>query len=100
MTALGEWAHANPEATELPRGIGMHRFTLEAGLPNEANAERAILPFQQWMWQRPLDAFNALDANAQTQVREVLAEVGGADAFTPQPEVRVTRQNFQLVIER
>lgn len=100
MTAFGEWVAANPGVTEIPRGIGMHSFTLEAGLPNEATAQRAILPFQQWMWQRPLDAFNALATAEKTQVQELLTEVGGADAFTPQPVVRVARQNFQLVIER
>lgn len=100
MVAVGEWARDNPQQTELPRGIGMHSFTLEAGLPNEVTAERAILPFQQWMWQRPLDAFNALDAAAQSEVNNLLAQAGGADAFVPQPQVRLARENFQLVVKR
>lgn len=99
MRAVGEWADANPQETELPRGIGMHEFTLEAGLPSEATEQRAIQPFMQWMWQRPFDAFHALDAQAQVAVTQLLGQVGGADAFAQAPAVRVARRNYQLVVE-
>lgn len=100
MIRLGQWAADNPGETIVPRGIGTHSFTLEAGLPNEVTTQRAVLPFQQWMWQRPLDAFNAMSRNEQTQVQALLAQVDGAEAFTPQPVVRVARENFQLVVAR
>ncbi len=100
MLQLGQWAADNPQETQVPRSIGMHSFTLEAGLPNEVTGERAVLPFQQWMWQRPLDAFNALAAGDRAQVQALLAKVGGEEAFSPQPLVRVKRENYQLVLAR
>ena len=100
MLQLGEWAADNPQETEVPRSIGMHSFTLEARLPNEVTAQRAVLPFQQWMWQRPLDAFNALNPGDRQQVQTMLAKVGGEEAFSPQPMVRVERENFKLMLAR
>ena len=52
------------------------------------------------MWQRPLDAFNALNPGDRQQVQTMLAKVGGEEAFSPQPMVRVERENFKLMLAR
>ena len=100
MDALTDWAAQNPDELDVPRGIGMHSFTLEAGLAGEASEQRAIQPFVQWMWQRPLDAFNALDAQAQSSVSALLAKAEGAEALTKNPGIRVRRRNYKLEVER
>jgi len=100
MDALAEWAEKNPDETEVPRGIGMHAFTLEAGLANEASDRRAIQPFMQWMWQRPLDAFNSLDAQGQSAVSSLLGSAGGEGAMLKKPGVRVRRRNYKLEVAR
>ena len=100
MTAVADWASANPDEVELPRGIGMHSFTLEAGTANEASEQRAILPFMQWMWQRPLDTFNAFDSKGQQSVLQWLAQADGETAFNETPAVRLQRNNYKLEIAR
>ena len=100
MDALAGWAEQNPDEKELPRGIGTHEFTLEAGLENESSDQRAIQPFLQWMWQRPLDAFNSLDAQGQSAVSALLDTAGGKEVLLKNPEVRVCRRNYKLEIER
>ena len=100
MDALANWAENNLEETEVPRGIGMHRFTLEAGLQNEASEQRAIQPFLQWMWQRPLDAYNNLDEQSQSAVSSLLSKAGGESALLKNPGVRVRRRNYKLEVER
>lgn len=106
MTAVAQWASEHPDEMELPRGIGMHTFTLEAGLPGEAREQRAILPFLQWMWQRPLDAYAALDTEAQAAVNVWLAEAAHPDqikrqnVLEVQPGVRVERRNYKLEVVR
>jgi len=99
MRALDEWAAANPDEVEPPRGIGTHAFVLEAGLPNEVTAQRAIQPFLQWMWQRPWDAFAALSSGQQQDVLTLLDRVNGRDAFAQAPATRLVRRNFKLQIE-
>jgi len=100
MDALAAWAVQNPGEVEVPRSIGMHKFTLEAGGANEASEQRAIQPFVLWMWQRPLDAFNKLDAQQQGAVRALLGKAGAEDALQKNPEVRVRRHNYKLEVER
>ncbi len=99
MQAVGEWVTQHPDELELPRAIGTHNFTLEAGLANEVSEQRAILPFLQWMWQRPLDAFQDLDASGQSAVKAWLAQAEGGHAFEPEPAVRVWRNNYKLEVE-
>lgn len=100
MRALGEWAASNPTETEVPRGIGTHEFTLEAGLPTEACERRAIQPFVQWMWQRPYDAFHSLSDPDQAVVEKLLSQAEGGSAFRQAPAVRVARRHYTLVLER
>ena len=98
MRALGDWVAANPNEATLPRSVGMHEFTLEAGQPTQATEQRAIQPFLQWMWQRPFDAFHSLDESAQRSVTELLALVGATQAFNQEPSIRVVRRNYKLTL--
>ena len=100
MDALAVWTEQNPQETEPPRGIGMHKFTLEAGLATEATEQRVIQPFMQWMWQRPLDAYHSLDAAQQSEVDNLLAQANGGGALSKLPKVRVQRRNYKLEVVR
>jgi len=100
MDRLAEWAQQNPQEREAPRAIGLHAFTLEAGLVGEVTEQRAIQPFVQWMWQRPLDAFANLDASAQSSVSSLLTNAGANDALFKQPGIRVRRHNYKLEVVR
>ncbi|MEM7410891.1 MAG: glutathione S-transferase [Myxococcota bacterium] len=97
VAALGDWAAANPGASEVPRAIGMHGFALGAAEGTPVRGERAIFPFEQWMWQRPWDHFQGLDADAQQSVRDLLGRVGAPDWLDATIPCRLTRRDFKLV---
>lgn len=96
FAALAEWLEANPGETEIPRGIGNHAFTIAHGTPHQATGERVIFPFDQWMWQRPFDAFQQLPRESQSDVRAMLASAGAEDALDMALPHRVVRRNFKL----
>ena len=97
MDAIDEWLNANPNEQEIPRSIGTHGFRIAVGTDAEVSGERNIFPFVQWMWQRPYDAYHALNADEQKQVQGMLEQVGAASAFEVPVRQRVERRNFKLV---
>jgi len=76
----------------LPRRLGVHIFRMGG-----VSAERAILPFQQWKFQRVLDCYMGLSATERRRADDFLADVGGADAMTFPISRRVERKNNRLV---
>lgn len=58
------------------RVIGRRDFDLEG-----TSGNRAIQPYSQWMFQRPVSFFQQLDAAGRTSV-EPLLQVGGLTALT------------------
>jgi len=76
VRAVREWCAAHPQAEHLPRVIGRHRFTLEG-----ASNDRAIQPYAQWMFQRPLFYYQQLPAAERERIDVLLRQVGGLDAL-------------------
>ncbi len=99
INALAVWLDEHGEE-EVPRGIGTHQFTLERGTKYEVTGERTIFTFDQWMYQRPWDCYQALDDGARTRVRELLSSAGAGDALDRPLPRRVMRRHFKLVRER
>jgi hypothetical protein len=97
IESLAEWIDTHP-SQDLPRAIGSHAFTLQRGAPLEATSERAIFPFDQWMFQRPQDCFWSLAEADRSRVRTLLAKVGAEHALDQLPRHRLVRRNFQLVV--
>lgn len=86
---LDEWRQANSEAKEVKRFIGMHTFTVEG-----IEAERVVLPYCLWMFQRPLDFYQSLEDTAQ--VDELLSITGFDDALKSPLKNRLARRNNLL----
>jgi len=83
LKKVGEWVMENPEKPHLPRVIGRHDFTL-----GKATANRAILPYQQWMFQRPLRYYHGLNETEKQKIDPILKKLGGLDGLVqaiPQP---------------
>ena len=97
LAALEAWIDSHP-AEEVPRAIGTHAFTLERGRPAQATGQRAIFPFDQWMFQRPLDSYAALPDESKAQVRAMLATVGAEHLLDRTLGHRLTRRNFRLAV--
>ena len=98
IRAVADWIDAHPGQSP-PRAIGMHRFQLDDGNGETVFAERAIFPFDQWMFQRPLDCFQRLDEKDRGRVRKMLAVVGAEGMLDLTLKHRVIRRNFALAVE-
>jgi len=53
---LAQWRIDNPEKEEIKRFIGRHDFTVEG-----VKAQRIIIPYSLWMFQRPIDFYQSLE---------------------------------------
>lgn len=76
VRAVSAWCAANPDSDILPRVIGRHRFTLEG----DSN-ERAIQPYAQWMFQRPVQFYQQLSDADRARIAPLLKQTGGLDAL-------------------
>ena len=99
IRAVADWIDGHPGESP-PRAIGMHGFTLDTGNGETVSGERAIFPFDQWMFQRPLDCFQKLGEKDQGIVRKMLAMAGAEGMLDIALKHRVTRRNFALVVEQ
>lgn len=93
---LQKWVEANPQAqagSEVPRGIGMHVFTLE-----DAKENRAIFPFDLWMLQRPLDLLASLNEEDKLRAADLLRQAGGETLMDFPAFPRLTRRNFKVAL--
>lgn len=94
--AFEAWNAEHPQA-DLPRTLGTHPFVLRRGTPEEARGERAVFPFDLWMFQRAQDHFAALDAPSRSTARTLLVRLGGLDALAEPIDTRLAHRDFRLV---
>ncbi len=90
---LTEWAKGQEAGAEVPRAIGIHEFTLAGVTEN-----RAIIPFNLWMVQRPLDYLRGLSGEDRQSAESLLTDIGAED-FAALRFPRLTRKDFKLVLE-
>jgi glutathione S-transferase len=76
VSQVRQWCANHPEQDKLPRMIGRHRFTLEG-----ASSLRAIQPYSQWMFQRPVFHYQSLDAATRARIDPLLRQLGGYDGL-------------------
>ncbi len=86
-----EWAEQNDDR-EIPRAIGMHKFTVEG-----CTGERIVVPFNIWMLQKPYDYYHSLSGADKAAADELLDAIGGETFRKLKIERRVKRENFKLV---
>ena len=83
---LSKWREQNAGATEIERFIGKHEFEVEG-----VKGERVVIPYSLWMYQRAVDFYQSLNANAD--VDELLDELGFKQALSTKLENRLNRTN-------
>lgn len=84
------WLADNPGGS-LPRVLGMHRFST-AGV----EGERYVHSYSQWLFQRCLDHYQALDGEGRHRADALLGQVGGLEAMRTRIGHRVKRVPGQL----
>lgn len=92
IRATGEWIDANPDADEIPRAVGEQSFQI-----GDVQGKRMILPFSQWMFQRPLNYYQSLQGEEKVRADQLLQQVGGYEAMQTSVKHPLTRRNFKLV---
>ncbi len=92
MRRVASWHREHPEASRFPRFIGRHEHRVD-GVPET----RSVTPYSQWMWQRPLRAYQGLSGPDREQADALLRRVGGLSLMEELPEVWVSRVNNRIV---
>lgn len=92
LDANAAWIEANPDAEEIPRGVGEHEFVIGG-----SRGKRMIRSYSQWMLQRPLDHYQSLEGEDRKRVDRLLEKVGGRECMQSPIRRRVTRRNNRLV---
>jgi len=83
---LDQWRESNPNKPEIDRFIGMHKFSVEG-----VEAQRVVLPYVLWMYQRVIDVYHQLDD--ATEVDQLMLQTGFGDALKKGVKNRVGRPN-------
>ncbi len=92
---IKKWSDENPGETKVPRNIGSHSFVVEG-----VEGVRAILPANQWMWQRPYDLYHSVDDNSRNKINNYLSSFPGAvEAMNSTISSRLARDNFRFRLE-
>ncbi|RBP51583.1 glutathione S-transferase family protein [Arenicella xantha] len=86
---LNEWRQANPNKTQIDRFIGSHSFVVEG-----VEAERVVLPYALWMFQRPMDYYASLDDTRA--VDELLEQTNFGNSLEHGLSNRLARPNNKL----
>lgn len=78
---------------EIPRKLGFHHFTFDG-----VEEQRALLPYSQWMMQRPLNLYHSLSSKEKKEMEPLLKQINGLYAMRFNLEAQVTRINNRFVI--
>ncbi len=89
---VAKWAEENPNKKKLPRTIGKHTFTV-----GKTASIRRVFPFQQWMFQRPLDFYQGLDKEQKDRIDPALKKLGGYKGLQQEIPVRLDFLKHRLV---
>lgn len=94
---LSQWYEKQDKSEqpiEIPRRLGMHDFTVQ-----EITEQRAVLPYSQWMMQRPLDLYQSLSTENKQDMQPFLESINGSQAMNFVIKTKVSRINNKFMIE-
>jgi len=95
MRRVGQWAAAHPDKDRIPRFIGKHEFYL-----GRVKATRYVMPFAQWMFQRPLAHYRALSPGDKARIDPILGDLGGLNGLNEAVAAPLKLENYRLLLER
>jgi len=81
------------QPTAIPRRLGMHSFTIDG-----VEEQRLILPYSQWMMQRPLNLYHSFSSKEKREVEPLLKQINGLYAMRFDLETQITRVDNKFVI--
>ena len=96
VAAVSDWIDEHP-GEEVPRSVGFLSFGLEDKTGARVEEQRAIISFNQWMLQRPLNFYQSLKEDEKAQADKLLKRLGGFDAMQLTIRRPVARRDNKLV---
>ena len=93
MAKVADWVATHPDNDHLPRTIGRHDFILDG-----ITAERAVLPYQQWMFQRPLRCYQNMTEMERQRIDPVLEQLGGLKGLQTKIPLPLAYKNHRVVV--
>ncbi|GAB4338393.1 MAG: hypothetical protein Kow0099_12390 [Candidatus Abyssubacteria bacterium] len=90
---LAAWLDRNP-GKQIPESIGTHEFSIGG-----VRETRNIRPYNQWMFQRPIDYYQSLSGPEKDRVDNFLKKLDGYEGMQVKIRRRVKRLNYKLVPE-
>ncbi len=84
---VGKWKEEHPDAKGIPRFLGKHEFVL-----GEVSATRYVMPYAQWMFQRPMTFYQSLGDEQKAKIDPLLQQLGGLEGLN---EVVVAPLKFE-----
>jgi len=90
---LGKWLDQHPEE-EIPESLGRHKFSIRG-----AKEMRNIRPYNQWMFQRPIEHYQSLSGAEKEGADKFLKALGGYEGMQVTIRRRIERVNHKLVPE-
>lgn len=94
VAEVERWLIEHPDAQRLPRVVGRHRYRL-----GDVEEERSVFPYPQWMLQRVLDDYRALDGAERDRADALFAALGGTALMQLDIRRRIARRQHRLVPE-
>jgi len=92
---VGRWAEEHPDAKGIPRFIGKHEFSI-----GEVKATRYVMPFAQWMFQRPVAFYQSLTTEEKACVDPLLAELGGLAGLNEPITAPLKFEKYRIRLDR
>ena len=95
LRRVGRWAEEHPDAKGIPRFIGKHEVTL-----GEVTATRYVMPFAQWMFQRPLAHYQSMSVADKARIDPILDEPGGLGGLQEPVATSLKFEDYCLRLDR
>jgi len=95
LRRVGRWAAEHPDAKGIPRFIGKHEFQL-----GEVKATRYVMPFTQWMFQRPLAHYQSLSDEQKARIDPVLDRLGGLEGMNEPVATPLKFEDYRIRLVR
>jgi glutathione S-transferase len=95
LRRVGRWATEHPDKERIPRFIGKHEFYL-----GQVKTTRYVMPFAQWMFQRPLACYRSLSREHRARIDPMLDELGGLNGLNEPVAAPLKLENYRLLLAR
>lgn len=93
---LSQWYEQQGQSEqpiEIPRQLGMHTFSFQG-----IEEQRIVLPYAQWMMQRPLDYYQSLSNQDKNNIEPFLNKIKGLSALNFTIKTKVSRVNNKFMV--